>query len=451
MENKKILLVSDTQDNKNAKELLESWNYRVVTSTNPAGILKTVSKERPHIIISESRFKKADPSELLRAVRSTCEIPVIFLGRDESIEHAVNLLKKGASDYFSEPLDIVRLNKVLENIAKHIDIIEEAQNLKEQLQNLRTLNGKLIGNSPKMIEIFNQIETCAPSEASVFITGASGTGKELVARAIHDLSARSSGPFIAINCSAIPENLLESEIFGHEKGSFTGAIKRKEGCFELADNGTFFLDEITEMAMDLQSKLLRVLENGTFRRVGGTEEIKANVRVLAASNKNVQDEIKDGRFREDLFYRLNVFMLELSPLKDRLSDIPLLVQHFIEENNLKTGRNIISADPEVFEILKNYDWPGNVRELRNIIERAVIVSKDNVITAKDLPKFLDRKNDLGPTISFEIGSKMESIERAVILKTLEYLNGNKAQAAKVLGLSLKTLYNKLNSRRESVL
>lgn len=448
MNNKKLLLVFENKlDGKSLQELLESWGYIVFLLTSPEIAIKMINSENPHIIIIESKFEKIDSIELLKTIKSTYEIPVIFMEKEGSIEQAVLALKIGAHDYFSQPLDIVRLNKVLENISRNLDIIEEAFKLKEQLNNLRSINSQLIGSSPKMNEIFNQIEICAPSQASVFITGSSGTGKELVARAIHNLSPRRNGHFIAINCSAIPENLLESEIFGHEKGSFTGAIKRKEGCFELANNGTFFLDEITEMAPDLQSKLLRVLENGTFRRVGGTEEISSNVRVLTASNSNVVDAIKAGRFREDLYYRLNVFLLELPSLKDRTSDIPLLVQHFIEEFNLKTNKNILSATPEVFEILKSYDWPGNVRELKNVVERAVILTKTNVIDTEDLPQYIYKKHEQQvPILTVEVGTtKIDNLEKMIIVKTLEHLKGNKTEAAKILGLSLKTLYNKLNS------
>jgi DNA-binding NtrC family response regulator len=445
---KKILVVCENAtDGKNLLELLESWGFEVEHLSNPSLIIKNITTNNPHIILSDSKFKKADAVEILKSIKATYEIPIIFLEKEDSIEGAVLALKSGATDYFSQPVDIVRLKKVLENISDNIDTIEESQRLKEQLQNLKHLNGRLIGNSPKMTDIFNQIETCAPSNASVFITGPSGTGKELVARAIHDLSTRRKGPFIAINCSAIPQTLLESEIFGHEKGSFTGAIKRKEGCFELANDGTFFLDEITEMAPDLQSKILRTLENGTFRRVGGTEEIKADVRVLAASNKKVPEEIKAGNFREDLFYRLNVFFFELPPLKERTSDIPLLTQYFIDDLNIKAAKNITSADQQVFEILKCYDWPGNVRELRNVIERAMIHCKSNIITREDLPPYIFAKSDQqGPLIKFDIGAtKFQDIEQAVILKTLNHYNGDKVNTARTLGLSLKTLYNKLNS------
>ncbi len=445
---KRILLVSEGAfEGKNLKELLESWNYDVLLITGAKSITKTIESYKPQTIITDSRLSGTDTIELLKSLKSLYEIPVIFVEKDDSIEFAVSALKNGATDYFSKPVDIVRLKKVLENISNNVEIIEESQKLKEQLSSLKNLNGRLIGNSSKIKEIFSQIEVCSPTDASVFISGPSGTGKELVARAIHDYSLRLRGPFIAINCSAIPETLLESEIFGHEKGSFTGATRRKEGCFELANNGTFFLDEITEMAPDLQSKLLRVLEDGTFRRVGGTQEIKSNARIIAASNQNIDASIKNGCFREDLFYRLNVFVLDLPPLKDRTIDIPLLVQHFIEEINLKSGKDILSCEPKAFEMLKNYDWPGNIRELRNVIERAVIVCKDSIISVNDLPTYITNKPDpKGPNLTFEIGTaKMVSIENEIILKTLEHMDGNKSLAAKTLGLSLKTLYNKLNS------
>jgi len=361
-----------------------------------------------------------------------------------TIDSAVEAIKLGAYDYLTKPIDIVRLRNIIFQIIEKLEIESEIKVLRQQLKQLGSF-GTLRGNTPIMQEVFHQIEVAAPSTASVLISGASGTGKELVAKAIHELSPRRPGPFIAINCAAIPETLLESEIFGHERGAFTGAIKTKEGCYEMADRGTIFLDEISQMALDLQSKLLRVLETGTFRRVGGKDEIAADVRIVAASNVDFEDAVKESLLRDDLFYRLNVFHLHLPELKERIPDIPLLAMGFIQEFNKKNDKEIKAIDHDAHNFLKSYSWPGNVRELRNVIERAVIVSKGSIITVSDLPPNITENIQTGPEVSFKIGMSITDIEKEAIVKTLDYTAGNKTEAAKILGISLKTLHNKLKA------
>jgi two-component system, NtrC family, response regulator HydG len=288
------------------------------------------------------------------------------------------------------------------------------------------------------------IEQLAPSSASAIRRGESGTGKELVARTIHDLSPRHNGPYIAVNCAAMPETLMESELFGHERGAFTGAERRREGCFELANGGTLLLDEITEMKPDLQAKLLRVIEEQKLRRLGGSSEIALDVRVLAASNRNIEEALRDAALREDLYYRLNVFTIELPPLRDRPEDITDLIEHFIREFSEADDKTVKGVDNEAHEVLRNYRWPGNVRQLRNVIQRALIVSRGPLIVVDDLPPEVRRLSG-NATGGFELslGSSLDEMERQFIRRTLEFTSGNKARAAELLGISLKTLYNRL--------
>jgi transcriptional regulator with PAS, ATPase and Fis domain len=294
-----------------------------------------------------------------------------------------------------------------------------------------------------MRRVMALVEQVAPSSASVVITGESGTGKEIVARTIHELSPRRNGPYVAINCAALPETLMESELFGHERGAFTGADRRREGCFELANGGTLLLDEIGEMKPELQAKLLRVLEEQKLRRLGGTVEVPVDVRVLAASNRNLEAALREGRFREDLYYRLNVFGIELPPLSERADDIPALVEHFLHQITPPEGKTIGGVDGECLEMLKSYRWPGNVRQLRNVIERGLIVTRGPMISTADLPPDLKRAGGSASTFELHLGMSLDEVERELIVRTIEFAGGNKSRAAEVLGVSLKTLYNRL--------
>jgi transcriptional regulator with PAS, ATPase and Fis domain len=306
----------------------------------------------------------------------------------------------------------------------------------------------MIGSSPQMRKVYQVIEQAAPTSASVLIWGESGTGKELVAQTIHQLSPRGQMPFVPINCAAIPETLLESEIFGHEKGAFTGAVDRRAGCFELADHGTLFLDEIAEMTPATQVKLLRVLQERKFRRLGGRSEETVDVRVIAATNVNPGDAVRNGKLREDLYYRLNVFAIELPPLRQRKEDLPLLVQSFLADFNARNNKQVSALDPAAMRILEQYNWPGNVRELRNVIERAVILSSGEFIDQKQLPPLVtDSPDVVKPTLSLTPGTTVEEAETRLILMTLEHTRDNKTRAAEILGISLKTLHNKLHKYR----
>ena len=443
--NIKLLVVDDEQSSREGLyELIDTWGYDVLKAKDGEEAVSKIIMERPHIIICDLKMPKLDGLGVLRKIADDPSSNPIFvmLTAQGTIDSAIEAIKLGAYDYLTKPIDIIRMKKIIEQITEKLGIESEIKLLRQQLKQLGSF-GSMTGKTPVMQEIFHQIEVAAPSTASVLISGSSGTGKELVAKAIHELSPRRQGPFIPINCAAIPETLLESEIFGHERGSFTGAIKTKEGCYEIADQGTLFLDEISQMALDLQTKLLRVIETGKFRRIGGKNEISADVRVVAASNVEFGDAVTKNLLREDLFYRLNVFHLTLPELKERIADIPLLAKTFIIEFNDKNQKEIKAIDHEAINLLKSYTWPGNVRELKNVMERAVIVAKGELITINDLPPAITKSAQKGPEVSFRIGMSIADIERDAIIKTLEFTSGNKTEASKLLGVSLKTLHNKI--------
>jgi DNA-binding NtrC family response regulator len=364
------------------------------------------------------------------------------------VETAVAAMKEGAYDYLTKPVDLQRLRVMLDKIVERLDTLREVKSLRRQLRE-RGMFGQMVGNSAEMRKIYQVIEQAAPTSASVLITGESGTGKELVAQTIHQLSPRAAFPFVAINCAAIPETLLESEIFGHEKGAFTGAADRRPGCFELADRGTLFLDEIGEMTPATQVKLLRVLQERTFRRLGGRTEQSVDVRVLAATNADPAEAVRKGRLREDLYYRLNVFAFRLPPLRERKDDLALLSQAFISEFAARNQRSVAGVDHETMRIFENYAWPGNVRELRNVIERATILAPGPLIEPQHLPPTLvSEPAPVAPSgMALAPGTTVEEAERRLIIMTLEHTRNNKTRAAEILGISLKTLHNKLNRLR----
>ena len=377
-------------------------------------------------------------------------IPVIIMTAYSSVETAVEALKQGAHDYLTKPLDFDKLRLTIDRAMEHTRLKEENRLLRETLgHQFDTQN--IIGNSPKMITLLETVAQVAPSEATVLISGGSGTGKELIAGAIHFNSPRKKGPFVKINCAAITETLLESELFGHEKGAFTGADRRKEGRFSQAHGGTLFLDEVGEMSLMMQVKLLRVLQEREFNRVGGESTIQVDVRVIAATNKNLVDQINEGAFREDLYYRLNVVELEVPPLMERKEDIPLLTQHFLEIFAAKNRKEIKGFTPRAMDNLIRYDWPGNVRELMNAVERGVVLSRSSYLDVPDFPFMKDSmlQNDQDSTtpakLSMQGDVPLEKIEKTAILKTLEAANGNKSEAARRLGITRKTLHKKLKA------
>jgi DNA-binding NtrC family response regulator len=429
--------------------LLTKWGYEVDQAGDGQEALNKIPQFHPDVVITDLIMPGFNGLELIQLLQKELIFsPVIVLTGHGTIETAVSAIKEGAYDYLSKPLDMARLRIMVEKALEKGKTNREMVLLRKRLKGLWGL-GKLVGKSKPMQETYSLIELAAPTPARVLILGESGTGKELVAQSLHDLSGRNKGPFIPVNCSAIPETLLESEIFGHEKGAFTGALDRKPGCFELAHGGTLFLDEVAEMSPSIQAKFLRILQDSSVKRIGGTAPIQVDVRVVAATNKDPLKAIQDGSLREDLYYRLNVCAIHLPPLRDRKDDIPLLVKAFIEEFNANYMRNIQSVDDEAFQCLMKHSWPGNVRELRNAIERAVMTCTSDVIASAHLPEFAGGVEDANSDGKMEmvrlpLGSTIEDAERQLILQTLKYSQNNKTRAAEILGVSLKTLHNKLH-------
>jgi len=443
----RVLIVEDEPAARiGLEQLVRSWGFLAESASDGEEALAKVTTFRPAIVITDLVMPRLDGLGLLRALQSQgADVTTLLLTAQGTVETAVEAMKEGAYDYLTKPVDLQRLKILLDKIVERLETMREVKALRRQLRENGTF-GSMIGNSPEMRKIYQVIEQAAPTGASVLITGESGTGKELVAQTLHQLSPRANFPFVAINCAAIPETLLESEIFGHEKGAFTGAAERRQGCFELADRGTLFLDEIGEMTPTTQVKLLRVLQEQKFRRVGGRTEQSVDVRVLAATNIDPVEAVHAGKLREDLFYRLNVFAMRLPPLRERKEDLPLLVQSFINEFNARNQRSIAGVDQQAMRMLEQYGWPGNVRELRNVIERATIIAPGPFIEPKHLPPSLAGEPAVAhqPQVALGPGTTVEEAERQLIMMTLEHTRDNKTRAAEILGISLKTLHNKLN-------
>jgi DNA-binding NtrC family response regulator len=444
----KVLVVDDEPAMREVLEMrLQSWGFDVILAENGKQGEEKAESHNPDIVISDIIMPHYSGMELLRILRSGNPFrPIILMTAQATVDLAVEAMKRGAQDFVTKPIDYTKLKAILDVAQAEVLLRQESGRLALQLEKGAGF-GHFIGISRPMREVYDLISSISTSDASVIITGESGTGKELAARTIHDLSSRSKGPFVAVNAAAIPENLLESEMFGHEKGAFTGATGSRAGCFELADQGTLFLDEIAEMPMALQPKLLRVLEDRRVRRVGGSQEFHVDVRVLAASNQEPRNAIENKKLREDLFYRLNVFMVTLPPLRRRKTDIPLLASAFVREFNRKHNTQVESCREETLDLLSGYPWPGNVRELRNVLERAVILAKGSWIEASHLPAYI--QNVRGPVRgamdSAPAAMTAAEAEKELILATLKATDNNKAEAARRLGLDVKTIRNKLKS------
>lgn len=449
----RVLIVDDEPTAANSLcELVAAWGHEAVSEPDGMAGLKRVEEFLPAVVITDVLMPRLDGFGLLRELRKRFpEIAVILLTGQGSVEMALRAIQQeGAYHYFEKPIDLHKLRMVVERAVEYGNARRENEALRRQLRD-RGAFGELVGTSDSMRQIYALIEQVAPSSASVLITGESGTGKELVARTIHNLSPRKNTPFVAINCSAIPETLMESELFGYEKGAFTGAAARRQGCFELADSGTLLLDEIGEMPTLLQAKLLRVLEERAVRRLGSTREIPIDVRLLAATNKDPHDSVRSGVFREDLLYRLNVITIEMPPLRERLEDIPLLAQHLVTQLSERHQRPARFLAPGALEVLRAHNWPGNVRELRNSIERAVIICSGEEIERHHLAPYpVDQRTRARSedTISLPVGTPLEEVERQMIMRTLHKTSNNKTRAAELLGISLKTLHNKLRLYKE---
>jgi two-component system response regulator HydG len=447
-----ILVVDDDHAHRTMlNTLISGWGYTVSEADDGSSAVEKVKETTFDLVLMDVRMVKISGLEALETIKAhNPAIPVIIMTAYSSVETAVEALKQGAHDYLTKPLDFDKLRLTIDRAMEHTRLKEENRLLRETLgHQFDTQN--IIGNSPKMITLLETVAQVAPSEATVLISGGSGTGKELIAGAIHFNSRRKKGPFVKINCAAITETLLESELFGHEKGAFTGADRRKEGRFSQAHGGTLFLDEVGEMSLMMQVKLLRALQEREFNRVGGESTIQVDVRVIAATNKNLVDQINEGAFREDLYYRLNVVELEVPPLMERKEDIPLLTQHFLEIFAAKNRKEIKGFTPRAMDNLIRYDWPGNVRELMNAVERGVVLSRSSYLDVPDFPFMKDSmlQNDQDSTtpakLSMQGDVPLEKIEKTAILKTLEAANGNKSEAARRLGITRKTLHKKLKA------
>jgi DNA-binding NtrC family response regulator len=443
-----LILETDSANAVKLRDLLCDWGYQTAFGEGQG---KSV-EETEQLSAVIAAIGAEDGFARLHQIHSQHpDTPVILFTDSGSIEMAVRAVKEeGAYHYFERPVDPDRLRIVIDRAVEFTAAKRENELLRRQLQD-RGAFGELVGKSESMREVYSLIEQVAPSSASVLITGESGTGKELVARTIHQLSPRKNAPFIAINCSAIPETLMESELFGHEKGAFTGAASRRQGCFELADTGTLLLDEIAEMPALLQTKLLRVIEERSLRRLGSKQELSVDVRLLAATNRDPEEAVHSGTLRSDLLYRLNVIRIQLPPLKDRKDDLPLLAQHLVTQLSAKHNRPARFLSPAALTVLQYHAWPGNVRELRNVIERAVIIcSGDQIERHHFAPYPIDQRERLRieDTISFPVGTPLEEVERQMIMRTLSKTGNNKTRAAELLGISLKTLHNKLNLYRD---
>ncbi|MGA8028529.1 MAG: sigma-54 dependent transcriptional regulator, partial [Bryobacteraceae bacterium] len=432
--------------------MIQSWGFAAETAADGQEALDKMAVLPVHVLVTDLMMPRMDGFELMKRLGSDGNMPpAIVLTAFGNIETAIQTIHDlGAFWFLEKPIQPAALRVLLERATAQSQLAEEAERLQRQLSYQGVLVD-MVGTSPQMQQVFSIIRQVAPSKAAVLVAGESGTGKELVARAIHQLSNRRGGPFVAINCAAMPETLMESELFGHEKGAFTGALERRAGCFELAQHGTLLLDELAEMPSGTQAKLLRVLEDSRVRRLAGKSEISVDVRVIAATNRNIDDALKKGDLREDLFYRLNVFQIVLPPLRQRLSDLPLLCDALITHLNRKHSCNITDVTPDVMEAFKKYSWPGNVRELRNVLERAVILAGEGVIQMAHLPwDFGASVGSKAPSHVFEpdsvrlpVGTTVGDAEKALIQLTLQHTKNNKTRAAEILGISLKTLFNKL--------
>jgi DNA-binding NtrC family response regulator len=444
----RVLIVEDEENaRKGYEQLLQRWGCEVLGVGSAEDALAKFGSFQPDTLIADVELPGMNGLDLLGQLGSELtDVPAIIITGKGSEERAVAAIESGAFWYIEKPLKGPVLRALLDRALGKARDARQLVVLQRQLREAGRL-GDLVGASRAMQEVMRIVEMAAPSSASVLITGETGSGKEIVARTIHKLSPRAGGPFVAINCSAIPETLMESEIFGHERGAFTGAAERRIGCFELADSGTLLLDEIGEMPAPTQAKLLRVLEDRKVRRLGSKSETPVDVRVVAATNKDPEQAVSGGQMRQDLYFRLNVFHINLPPLREHKEDIPLLAEYILREINVKHGKNVKGVGAEVMDIFMSHTWPGNIRELRNVLERSVIMCEKDLITRACLPGEFGKTpakspSDLGG-IKFPVGTTVDAMERELILQTLSATGNNKTRAAELLGISLKTLHNKL--------
>lgn len=439
-----LLVVDDDRANlESIQRIFEREKIEVLTAADGLLALDILRTRRVGVVLTDLMMPHMTGLELLRAVKTVSpETEVILMTAFGTVETAVEAMKDGAWDFVTKPFKRIQIVKAVQRAFDQQSLLMENLALRAELQDARR-DRSIIGNSLPVRQMLDMVRQVAPSNATVLLQGESGTGKELVARAVHGWSSRANKPFIALNCAALPESLLEAELFGHEKGSFTGAVNRRQGRFELADGGTFFLDELGEMSAQVQVKLLRVLQGGEFERVGGTQTLKVDTRIVAATNKDLKTEVAAGRFREDLFYRLNVISIQLPPLRDRREDIPLLAQHFIASYSEKNGKRLTGLSRDALNALMGWRWPGNVRELENAIERAVVLSRGEAIALEDLPPHIRESEPDTRQIVIPIGTPLEEVEKRLIQETLTAVKGDKRLAAQLLGIATRTIYRKL--------
>jgi two-component system response regulator AtoC len=439
-----ILIVDDDENTRSAlTEIITAQGFTVAVAGSLKEATIQIGWRMPDVILTDLKLPDGTGMDIFQEVQSRDVVELIVMTGHASVDSAVDALRLGAADYLVKPINMQRLNALLDRVPRARDLKKEIGSLRDELRSFGHF-GRMLGNAPVMQRLYDQIGKVAPTEATVLLIGESGTGKEVAAQTVHDLSLRRKRPFLAVNCGAISPNLIESEMFGHERGSFTGADRQHKGFFERAHGGTLFLDEITEMPIELQVKLLRVLETGNFMRVGTNREIETDVRVIAATNRDPEEAVAQGRLRADLYHRLNVFPLELPPLRERGNDVKLIAQSLLDQLNAAAG-TAKQFTPDVLEAMVGQAWPGNVRELKNYVQRSYILADENWITATgSLPKVVAPSAPAHePAVSIQVGMTLAHADRLMILATLEQCDGVKKAAAKMLGISLKTLYNRL--------
>ncbi len=439
-----ILVVDDDAPTREALATgLKKLGHEIIAAASGSEALEEVRRQTVDLAIIDLKLPDMEGTDLFEALRIIRpEAIAIMISGAATVNDAVTALKKGIYDFITKDFRMHELRKVVSKALETQEILAENQRLRQALED-RSSTGRLIGRSEALLKVINLINQIAPVKSTVLLSGESGVGKELVAEAIHLQSPRRDRPLVKLNCGVLTEGLIESELFGHEKGAFTGAIQQRKGRFELADTGTIFLDEISEIPPATQVKLLRVLQEGEFERVGGSQTLKVDVRVIAATNVDLEAAVAEGRFRKDLYYRLNVIHLAIPPLRDRQEDIPLLALHFLDKFCLENNRAIMGVSPEAMAALKSHYWPGNVRELQNVVERAVALCQGNMIEVSDLPDEVRQHSPEDDQISIPVGASMEQIERLAITQTLNKTGGDKELTARLLGIGLATLYRRL--------
>ncbi len=445
----RVLVVDDDRAVREAlSRTLEKLGFEVLIAEDGQAGLDRLRQGGVHIVLADLKMPRLSGQELLSATKAIApDVEVIMITGHGTVEDAVEAMKEGAYDFITKPFKRVQLEKTIKKAAEKQELVLQNRALQQRLDELQSA-GQIIGGSPAMLRTLDLVSQVAPSAATVLIQGESGTGKELIANAVHHGSPRRDRPFIKVNCAALPETLLESELFGYERGAFTGAVARKEGRFELADRGTLFMDEIGDLSPATQAKLLRVLQEGEFERLGGTRTLKVDVRLVVATNADLAILVREKRFREDLFYRLNVITIQIPPLRERREDIQLLAHHFLRRFAAKNVKPITGFTEEALDVLQTYAWPGNVRELENVIERAIVLTRSSIISPADLPETLVGSDQATRHLVISIGTPLEEVEDRLIEETLRYTKGDKTLAAKLLGIATRTIYRRMKGETE---